>query len=96
MILVGERFLSANHIEHIYVERYPPHGGYIVIVQLSGSSAVFGRRENDNMTMQMAFELRRRIVKAIVKYKSSDTPEIQQIDFPKYEEVHQKEDSEYS
>ena len=81
MILVGERFLSANHIEHIYVEQlFPPHERYIVIVQLSGSSVVFGRRDNDYMTMQMAFELRRRIVKAIVNYKSNDKPEIQQVD----------------
>ena len=48
------------------------------------------------MTMQMAFELRRRIIKAIVNYKSSDKPEMQHVDFPKYEEVHPKEDSQTS
>lgn len=97
MILVGERFLSAEHIEHIYIERLPPdQDRYVVIVQLSGNSAVFGRRVTDALTMQMAFELRRRIVKAIVDYKSSDKPEIQHVDVPTYEQVHQKEDSENS
>ena len=97
MILVGERFISVDHIEHIYVEQlHPTQERYIVIVQLSGSSAVFGRRDNDYMTLQMAFELRRRIVKAIVNYKSSDKPEIQHVNFPKYEEVHPKEDSKNS
>ena len=98
MILVNERFLSADHIQHIYVEQLYPdrEQSYIVIVQFSGNSAVFGRRDNDAMTMQMAFELRRRIVKAIVKYKSSASPEIQHVELPKYEEVHRKEDSQAS
>ena len=95
MILINERFLSANHIQHIYVEQlYPTQERYIVIVQFSGNSAVFGRRDNDAMTLQMAFELRRRIVKAIVNYKSSDKSEIQYVDFPKYEEVHPKLEAE--
>ncbi|MDE0009795.1 MAG: hypothetical protein OXU36_01540 [Candidatus Poribacteria bacterium] len=87
MILIKERFISADHIEHIYVEQLPTPERYAVIVQLSGDVAVFGRRD-DILTLQMAFELRRRIVKAIVKYKSSDSPELQHVDFPKYEEVH--------
>ena len=96
MILIDERFISADHIQHIYVEPLYPDKGqtYVVIVQLSGNSAVFGRR--NAMTVQMAFELRRRIIKAIVNYKSSDKPEIQHVDFPKYEEVHPKEDSQTS
>ena len=36
------------------------------------------------------------ITKAIVDYKSSDTPEIQYVDLPTREEVHRKEDSETS
>ena len=59
MILVNERFLSADHIEHIYIEELVASvtpGRYAVIVQLSGDVAVFGRRD-DNMTLQMAFEL---------------------------------------
>ena len=95
MILINERFISADHIEHIYIEEFDGPGQYVVIVQLSGAPAVFGRRDS-TMTLQMAFELRRRIVKAIVKYKSSDSPEIQQVELPKYEEVHPKEDSENS
>ena len=82
MILINERFISANHIEHIYIEPLPDPQRYAVIVQMSGASAVFGRRDNDAMTIEMAFELRKRIVKAIVDYKSSDTPEIQLVDFP--------------
>ena len=94
MILINERFISADHIEHIYIDDSYHPGKYVLIVQLSGSAAVFGSRDNDTMTMQMAFELRRRIVKAIIDYKSSDKPEIQHVDFPKYEEVHPREDSE--
>ena len=94
MILINERFLSANHIQDIYVDKIRGQVRYAVIVQLTGNTAVLGRRENDALTMQMAFELRRRIVKAIVNYKRSGKPEIQQVDFPTYQEVHQKEDSE--
>ena len=93
MILVNERFLSADHIEHIYIEQLPTPGRYALIVQMSGDAAVFGRRDNDAMSMQMAFELRRRIVKAIVQYKSGDKPEIQQVIFPTYKEVHPEEAS---
>ena len=98
MILIGEneRFISADHIQHIFVDSLPEPQRYAVVVQMTGGSAVFGRRDSDAMTMQMAFELRKRIVKAIVNYKSSDKPEIQHVDFPKYEEVHPKEDSENS
>lgn len=95
MILVNERFLSADHIEHIYIEQLNPQR-YGVIVQLSGDAAVFGRRANDAMTMQMAFELRRRIVRAIVNYKSSEKTEIQHVQIPTYQEVHPKEVSEKS
>ena len=94
MILVNERFISADHIEHIYIEPLPMEGQHAVIVQLSGSAAIFGR--HDAMTLQMAFELRRRIVKAIIEYRSSDTPKIQHVELPKYEEVHPKENSENS
>ena len=38
----------------------------------------------------MAFELRRRIVKAIADDKSSDKPEIQRVDFPTYKDVHRE------
>lgn len=86
MILINQRFVSADHIEHIYIEPLPTEGQHAVIVQLSGSAAIFGR--HDAMTLKMAFELRRRIVKAIFDYKTSDTPTIQHVDFPKYEEVH--------
>lgn len=95
MILIDERFISADHIEHIYIEEYGPPGQYVVIVQLSGSPAVFGRREG-TMTLQMAFELRRRFVRAIVNYKSSDKPEIQHVKMPTYQEVHPDNESEKS
>ena len=90
MILINERFISADHIEHIYIEEFDHRGRYAVIVQLSGSPAVFGRRE-ETMTLQMAFELRRRIVRAIINYKSSDKPEIQHVTLPTYKEVHPQE-----
>ena len=98
MILVGEqkRFISADHIQHIYIKPLADPPLYEVIVQMFGTSAIFGRRESDTMTMQMALELRKRIVKAIVDYKSSDKPEIQHVDVPKYEEFHPKEDSQTS
>jgi len=98
MILVGEheRFISADHIQHIYIKPLADPPRYEVIVQMLGASSIFGRRGSDIMTMQMAIELRRRIVKAIVDYKSNDTPEIQYVDIPTYQEVHPKEDSENS
>ena len=98
MILVGEheRYISADHIQHIYIRPLADPPRYEVIVQMFGASVIFGRREGDTMTMQMALELRRRIVKAIVDYKSSDTPEIQHVDLPTYKEVHPKEDAENS
>lgn len=95
MILINERFISADHIEHIYIEEYGPSEQYVVIVQLSGSPAVFGRR-GDGMTLQMAFELRRRIVKAIVKYKSGEKPEVQHVELPTYQEVHPEDETETS
>ena len=88
MILIDERFISADHIQDIYVKKLTAQERYVVIVQLIGNTTVLGRRENDALTLQMAYELRRRIVTAIVNYKSSDKPEIQHVDFPKYEEVH--------
>lgn len=98
MILIGEheRFISADHIQHIYIKPLADPPRYEVIVQMFGASVILGRHGSDVMTMQMAIELRRRIVKAIVDYKSSDTPEIQHVDFPTYKEVHPKEDSENS
>ena len=90
MILVKERFLSADHIQHIYIEALNERE-HIVIVQMSGGAAVFGRTASDAMTKEMAFELRRRIVKAIADYKSSDKPSIQHVDFPTYQEVHPEE-----
>ena len=92
MILINQRFISADHIEHIYIEPLPTEGQHAVIVQLSGSAAIFGR--HDAMTLKMAFELRRRMVKAIVDYKSSDKPEIQHVDIPTYQEMHPEEESE--
>lgn len=90
MILIGEneRFISADHIQHIYIKPLPELQRYEVIVQMFGSSAIFGRRDSDAMTMKMALELRKRIVKAIADYKSSDKPAIQHVDFPTSQEIH--------
>ncbi|MCY4568659.1 MAG: hypothetical protein OXD49_10170 [Candidatus Poribacteria bacterium] len=96
MILIDERFVSADHIQDVYVKVHPIQERYMVIIQLSGTVAVFGRRDNDYMTMQMAFELRRRIVRAIVNYKSSDKPEIQNVKIPTFQEVHPENTSENS
>ena len=95
MILVNQRFISADHIEHIYIEELPTPGRYALIVQLTGGVAMFGRRD-DILTLQMAFELRRRIVKAISDYKSSSPPAIQQVAFPTYQEVHPEAEKEKS
>ena len=57
---------------------------------------MFGRRDNDTMTIEMAFELRKRIVEAIVKYKSGHKSELQQVNFPTYQEVHPETESEKS
>ena len=89
MILIRERFIGADHIQHIYIEALPEPQRYAVIVQMSGAAAVFGRRDNDAMTIEMAFELRKRIVKAIIDYKSSNR--IQLVEFPTREEVHPQE-----
>ncbi len=94
MILINERFISADHIEHIYIEPLLTGGDHALIVQLSGGAAIFGRREV--LTLQMAFELRRRIVKAIVKYKSSDPPEPQHVELPTYQEIHPENETEKS
>ena len=98
MILVGEheRFINADHIQEIYIEPLSEPQRYAVTVRLSGGAAVFGRSDSDAMTVQMALELRKRFVKAIVNYKSSNTPEIQYVDLPTREEAHRKEDSENS
>lgn len=94
MILINERFINADHIEHIYIEPLPTEGQHVVIVQLSGSAAIFGR--HDILTLQMAFELRRRIVKAIVNYKSSNPPKLQYVELPTYQEVHPESESKKS
>lgn len=95
MIIINERFLSAEHIQHIYVEKvHLDQDRYVMIIQFSGILAVFGRRASDAMTKPMAFELRRRIIKAIIDYKSSNTPEVQYVDLPTYQEVHSPNDSE--
>ena len=59
MILIGEheRFISADHIQHIFVDPLSEPQRYAVVVQMIGGSAVFGRRDSDAMTLQMAFEI---------------------------------------
>ena len=98
MILIGEnkRFISADHIQDIYIQQMEKSDRHTVTVRLFGHGAVFGKRDNDAMSVQMALELRKRLIKAIVDYKSSDTPEIQYVDLPTREEVHRQEDSETS
>ena len=97
MIIINERFLSAEHIQHIYVEKvHPDQDRYAVVIQFPGNSAVFGRLASDAMTKQMAFELRRRIINAIIDYKSSHTPEVQYVDLPPYKEGQSPNDSENS
>lgn len=84
MILVGKRkrFISADHIQDIFIRSIGESDRYTVTVQLSGHGAMFGRNDNETMSMEMAVELRDRLIKAIVDYKSSDTPEIQHVDLP--------------
>ena len=93
MILVNLRYLNADHIQHIYVEEYSrEQDRYVVIVHLLGNVAVFGRSDNDYMTLPMAFELRNRIVKAIVDYKSNKKPTIQFVEIPQFDEFHPEGD----
>ena len=96
MILVGEheRFINADYIQEIYIQPLEDPQRYAVVVQLFGDTAVFGGQASDAMTMPMALELRRRIVRAIVRYKSRSKSEIQYVDIPTYQEMHPKEDSE--
>ena len=93
MIVIGERFLSAEHINSIDVQQISDEL-HTVIVNMTGSVSVFGQGRSDVMDKKMALELRRRIVIAIARYKSSDKPEIQYVDIPTYQEMHPKEESE--
>lgn len=99
MIIIGERFLSADHIEYIFVQEFSD-GDCMVSVQMTGNTVKFIDNESDDeydyLDKEMAFELRRRIVKAIADYKSSDKPEIQHVDFPTYKEVHPETEKEKS
>lgn len=96
MILIGEheKFINADYIQEIYIQPQEEPLRYVVVVRLVGDITTFGRQARDAMTMPMALELRRRIVRAIARYKSSDKPEIQYVDIPTYQEMHPEEESE--
>lgn len=93
MIIVGDQFLSAEHIEHIHVQQISSEL-HTVVVQMTGNSVVFGRDRPEVMDKKMAFELHNRIISAIIKYKSSDPPRIQIVDIPKIEEFYSQKDTE--
>lgn len=67
MILIEERFLSADHIQQIYIRAFSDENEYVVIVEMLETRAIFSGSEDDSLTIEMAFELRRRIVKAIAE-----------------------------
>ena len=91
MILINEKYLNADHIQHIYITPFSDDT-YRVTVEMVNTRSFFSSSGDDDLTKEMAFELRRRIVKAIVDYKSSEKPEVQHVEIPKYKEVHPKED----
>lgn len=95
MILIHRRFLSAEHIQYIYVRRINDQR-CSVIVQMTSCFAEFGDGIDDAMTKEMAFELQRRIIQATIDYKNNDKAEVQQVDIPTYKEVHPEEESETS
>ena len=92
MIVVGSKFLSTEHIQYIEVEQLHEQL-YTVKIQMTEGIVKFGIGKSDVMDIEMALELRNRIIRAIFRYKSSNKPEIQYVNFPKYEEVHAKKDS---
>ena len=96
MIFIGGRFVSAEHITSIDVQRIEHSSElHIVIVYTTGHSSVFGQGKVDVMDEKMAIELRKRIVDAIRAYKASGTKHIiQVVDIPKYQEVHPEPESE--
>ena len=87
MILIAGKFLSAEHIEYVDVEPLNDQL-YTVTVKMTGSTVVFGKGKSDVMDSNMAIELWRRIIQAIVNYKSEARPIIQNVNFPTYKEVH--------
>ena len=95
MILIAGKFLSAEHIEYVDVERLNDQL-YTVTVKMTGNIVVFGKGKSDVMDSNMAIELWRRIIRAIVNYKSLEKPIIQHINFPTYKEVHPESESEKS
>ena len=95
MILIENEFLSADHIQRIYVKRVNDEN-CSVIVQMTGCNAEYGFGTDYVLDRKMALELRRRIVNAIADYKSSDMPSVQSVNIPTYKEVHPENDSENS
>ncbi|MDE0636130.1 MAG: hypothetical protein OXI43_09825 [Candidatus Poribacteria bacterium] len=95
MILIEERFFSADHIQHISVESINDEH-YSVTINMTGYSTKLGFGIDYVLSKEMAFELRRRIVKAIADYKSGDTPSVQTVDIPTYQEVHPEAENEKS
>ena len=96
MIFIGGRFISAEHINSIDVQRIN-HSNVLhqVIVYTTGNASAFGQGKSDVMDEEMALELRKRIVDAIRAYKASGMKyTIQFVDIPKYEEVHPESKSE--
>lgn len=93
MIFIGGRFVSAEHITSIDVQRMNRDSElHIVIVYTTGHASVFGKGKSDVMDGKMAHELRKRIVDAIRAYKLSDMKHtIQVVDIPTYQEIHQKD-----
>ena len=95
MIIIAGKYLSAEHIEYVDIEPLNDQL-YTVIVKMTGCTVVFGKGKSDVMDRKMAVELWRRIIQAIVNYKSQQHPLIQSVNFPTYQEVHPESESEKS
>ena len=92
MIQIGGRFLVTEYIQYVHIEPISDQL-YTVTVEMTGCTAVFGKGKSDVMDVIMAVEFYNRITQAIARYKSSDKPEIQYVNFPTYQEMHPKEES---
>lgn len=86
MILIGERYVSADHIQDIVVKQRNEHTSSVIIV-LIGHKVELGDLPHV-LDEEMALEVRRRLVKAIVDYKAAEVPTTQQVELPTYQEVH--------
>lgn len=94
-----DRFLDTDNIQHAYIESSSTHRHvkgteaekYWVVVQMTGGSVTLGN-DVHSLYKEMAIELHRRIIQAIADYKNSNSPSIQTVNIPLYEEFYTQEE----